>query len=167
MLSAARAQARSWMEALPAARPPALRRAEDPDWLLATDLPRLVSAEHLARFREQAERAGWRTAPAPAGWLLLDAPLTPPPVEIPETPPPGETGALLSLLLRHPDGAEDPRDLRTLLKAAEQGSAALERVCAQLHREGAVRLREGRPLPGALIPWLCAAIRRYEQEEKR
>ena len=29
------------------------------------------------------------------------------------------------------------------------------------------RLREGRPLPGTLIPWLCAAIRRSEQEEKR
>ncbi len=165
MLTEMRRALRGMLDACGAARPPALRRAEGDDWLLATDAPGLLDEAALAALRARLEASGWRTALC-RGWLLLDGPLTPPETTVPAVLPEGEVGCVISLLLRHPGGPEDAATVRALVKAAEAGGAALERLCGGLHREMAARLRRGEALPGGLLPWVLAASEQAKREGK-
>ena len=65
-------------------------------------------------------------------------------------------------------GPAERRVLRPVLGVVRQlGVVAVVAALGVLQvQDGRALDREGRPLPGALIPWLCAAIRSCEQEEK-
>ena len=162
MLRASRAALAQLMTGISTVRPPAIRRASEDDWLLATDLSELVHPEETASFVRAAEEQGWRVGRAANGWLLLDRIDLLPRLEAssPEgTACAGEIGALISLLERHLSASNDmdARALRALAKASEQGSRALTRVCAGLHLDWAEKLRRHEKIPGALLPYLRAA----------
>ena len=155
MLTALRRTVQAALEELPVTRRPALRRSDDPQALLATDLPLTTDAGTVARFVARLEADGWRVCRR-GDWLLLDADVPVPPWEIPAVLD-GEAGCCISLLLRHPGDEADRTVLREIVKAAESGRTALERLCARLHAEWAAALREHRNLPGGLLPYLCRA----------
>jgi hypothetical protein len=90
------------------------------------------------------------------GWLLLDAAIPTPEYAVP-TAPTGECGCCISLLLRHPEDAPAGDYIRSIVKAADAGRQPFERLCGQLHGELAAQLRQHQPLPGKLLPYLCAA----------
>lgn len=52
-------------------RPPVIRRSDEPDMLLATDLPLLTGEDSLLLFLRRAQENGWQTRML-KGWLLLD-----------------------------------------------------------------------------------------------
>lgn len=155
MLKALRAQVQEKLSLVPCSRQPALRRSDAPDALLATDLPLVADASAVEAFCRAMQHLGWHCTPQ-GGWLLLDAPVPPPDAPIPPDLR-GECGCCISLLLRHPDGADATAHIRRVVKAADAGRMPLERLCGQLHGEFAVRLRQHEPLPGALLPYLCKA----------
>lgn len=155
MLTALRQQVQSLLYAVSAQRKPALRRSDAPDALFATDLPLIAREDAVLTFIADMEAAGW-TVCQRNGWLTLDAPIPVPKYTIP-TAPTGECGCCISLLLRHPDAAPAEAYIHAVAKAAEGGRQPFERLCAQLHGEFAVLLRDHRPLPGGLLPYLCHA----------
>ncbi|MBR4712022.1 MAG: hypothetical protein IKP10_08290 [Clostridia bacterium] len=163
MLRAAREAAVELMRGIPAARRPALRRANEAGWMLATDLPLIADEAGREHFLTLAREAGWRTGRTPGGWVLLDRldllPQAPPPDRLPD----GEAGALISLLARHPSDGTDDEALRAIAAAAEQGRPQLDRLCAALHAAWARALRRHEKIPGALMPYLCAAVRETEE----
>ena len=156
MLTALRAEVSAALLETPSARRPALRRSDDPEALLATDLPLVADGEAVAVFEARLTAMGWRVSKA-GDWLLMDVD-----VPMPETGMPaeliGEAGCCVSLLARHPNDRTDRAAIRAVVKAVERGEAALERLCARLHAEWAAALREHRDLPGGLLPYLCRAI---------
>ena len=165
MLSAAREALNLLLSGIRTRRKPAVRRASDDDWMFATDLPLAADEAGTERFVHLASADGWRVGRTENGWLLLDRPsLIPGVTERTGALPPGEAGALISLLERHPSDTADERALRAVAKAAEEGAAALDRLCARLHADWAEKLRGHEKLPGALLPYLCAAAK--ETEEK-
>ena len=155
MLTALRQQVQAVLYAVPAKRKPALRRSDAPDALFATDLPLIAEAEAVEAFVTDMEAQGWMIQ-ARNGWLTLDKAVPVPEYTIPEAPA-GECGCCISLLLRHREEAQAEEYIRAVVKAAEAGRLPFERLCARLHGEFAVRLREHRPLPGGLLPYLCRA----------
>ncbi len=163
MLTRTRRAANDLLAAVRTERKPALRRATEDGWLLATDLPLAAERAETDRFIRVAEEDGWRVSETEGGWLLLDRTdllaTADPSAQIPD----GEVGALLSLLLRHPSGEKDPEALRAIAKAAEQGPGPLARTCAALHAAWAERLRQNKKLPGALLPYLCAAVKETKE----
>ena len=153
MIAALRRELRLMLEDIPSSRKPSVRRCEHPDALLAVNLPFIADEAAIAQFTRTAQEQGW-TVTASGGWLLLDHP-----VPVPDAPQPlhfgGEAGCLLSLLMRHSDeSAPCAADIRALAKAAEESPAAVNRLCAAMHRDWAVRLRNHQPLPGGLAPYL-------------
>ena len=155
MLTALRAEIQAALEEIPASRKPALRRSDDPDALLATDLPQVAGSADVARWKARLAKDGWR-AWEKGGWLLLDADVPAPAYRLPGDRR-GELGCCVSMLLRHPEGGADRRAVRAVVKAAESGRPALEKLCGLLHAEWAQALREHRNLPGGLLPYLCRA----------
>ena len=161
MLTALRQQVNARLAALPLRRKPALRRSDHADFLLATDLPLTCDEAATALFIRQMEADGWRVERVNS-WLWLDHA-----VPIPEAPPctaAGELGCLISLLERHPGGPAAAADIRALVKASEAPGPVLSRLCAAWHRDWAVRLRKGEPLPGGLLPYLYACAHSTESE---
>lgn len=156
MLRPLRETAQAALQATPATRRPALRRSDNPDALLATDLPLLVDEAAVEAFREHMTALGWRVWKA-GDWLLMDAAVPVPEARVPGELS-GEPGCCVSLLLRHPEGAHDSASIRAVLKAAESGWPTLERLCALWHAEWSAALREHRNLPGGVLPYLCRAI---------
>lgn len=155
MLTALRQQVQSVLYAVPAKRKPALRRSDALDALFATDLPLIAAADAVVAFTADMEGRGW-TVRERSGWLTLDAAVPVPDCTIPACLE-GECGCCISLLLRHREEAAAEDYIRAVTKAAEAGKLPFERLCAQLHGEFALRLREHRPLPGGLLPYLCRA----------
>ena len=159
MLTALRQQVQGVLYAVPAKRKPALRRSDAPDALFATDLPLVAEEEVIRNFAAHMEACGW-TVRERNGWLTLDAA-----VPVPETVIPadlvGECGCCISLLLRHPEDAPAADGIRAVVKAADAGKQPFERLCTQLHRDFAHRLRVHQPLPGALLPYLCHAYQTF------
>lgn len=155
MLRALRTQVQEHLSAVACTRRPALRRSDALDALLATDLPLVADASAAEAFVRAMQGIGWRCVSC-NGWLLLDAPVPPPDVPVPPVLR-GECGCCISLLMRHPDGADITAYVRRVVKAADAGRIPFERLCGQLHAEFAVRLRQHEPLPGALLPYLCKA----------
>ena len=158
MLTALRASVQAHLSRVPVWRKPALRRSDDPKALLATDLPLAADAEAVARFVAVLEAEGWLVQ-REKDWLLLDHAVPVPDAALPEKLS-GEAGCCLSLLMRHPGGEAPPELIRALAKAAEKGPEAVERFCAGWHGGLAQGLREHKPLPGKMIPYLCAALPR-------
>ena len=159
MLTALRQQVQAVLYAVPAKRKPALRRSDAPDVLFATDLPLIAEAEAVAAFIADMQKQGW-TILERNGWLTLDKAVSVPEYTIPDVPA-GECGCCISLLLRHREAAPAEDYIRAVAKAAEAGRLPFERLCAQLHGEFAIRLREHQPLPGALLPYLCRAYHTF------
>lgn len=155
MLAALRGQIQQALAAVPAKRKPALRRTDDPDALLATDLPLVADEENVAAFVGQISRDGWRVTRR-GGWLQLDADVPVPQADIPGALT-GEAGCCISLLLRHPGGDCPAALIRSVVKAADAGRQPFERLCRQLHGELAEALRRHEALPGGLLNYLCRA----------
>ena len=155
MLTALRKELNGRFAAWSLPRRPALRRAEEAEWLFCTDLPLLMDAEALTAALEALSLVGWRWERR-GGWLWLDHPLQTP-EDVPDIPLSEEAACLVSLLERHPDGPEEPALYRTLAKASEQGMLPWLKLCRALHRDWAVRLRLHQPLPGKAVPWIRAA----------
>lgn len=156
MLTALRREAQEALLDAPAARKPALRRSDDPEALLATDLPLIADSGAVEALTARMAGSGWRVRRA-GDWLLLDKDVPAPSCAVPDRLE-GEPGACVSLLMRHPQGGADKATVRAVAKAAESGYPALERLCARLHAAWAEALREHRDLPGGLLPYLCRAI---------
>lgn len=154
MLTPLRQEVQACLSTIRCQRKPALRRTDDPDYLLMTDLPQAAMPESVAAFAAALQLRGWAVQEMP-GWLLLDHPLPAPAYTLP-TDYPGELGCCMWLLRQHPGSAAPPEMLRALAKAAEQGSAQVERLCTAWHRQFAAQLRRHQPLPGGLFPYLCA-----------
>ena len=159
MLTALRQQVQNVLYAVPASRKPALRRADAADALFATDLPLIAEVDAVRCFMTDMREHGW-TVCERNGWLLLDAAVPVPEYAVP-TAPAGECGCCTSLLLRHPDDAPAEEHIRAVVKAADAGKQLFERLCGQLHGEFAAQLRQHQPLPGKLLPYLCAAYKRF------
>ena len=159
MLKRMRDELRLLMADIPARRPPALRRSDAPDMLLATDLPLLTGMDALAVFLSRLDAADWRYR-IQGQWLLLDHEPPVPPV----CPGPlhGEAACVALLLEKHPGGGSDPELLRRLLKAAEQGPRKTEPLMEQLHGRLAGMLRQKQPLPDGLLPYI-----RYAAQAER
>lgn len=155
MLTALRREIQAALAEIPARRKPALRRSDDPDALLATDLLLAADDGDVEQFKSRLVETGWRVWEKD-GWLLLDADVPIPAYGVPSEAS-GETGCCISVLLRHPEGDADPRTVRAIVKAAESGRPALDKLCGALHAEWAASLREHRRLPGGLLPYLCHA----------
>lgn len=160
MLTLLRREVQACLCAIPCQRKPALRRTDDPDFLLMTDLPQAAVPESVAAFTAALQPRGW-TVRETSGWLLLDRPLPIPAYTLPADYP-GEYGCCVWLLRQHPGNAAPPEMLRALAKASEQGSAQVERLCAAWHRQFAAQLRRHQPLPGGLLPYLCALNKESE-----
>ena len=161
MLTALRRAVQAHLAAVPVQRRPALRRTEDPRALLMCDLPRIARETDAAAVIAALEAEGWRVRQEP-GWLLLDHDVPEPEWAWPQAYP-GEWGCCLWLLKQHP-GQEAPKEkIRALVKAAEQGCDRVEWLCRQWHGEFAALLREHQPLPGGLVPYLCAAMKEEER----
>lgn len=157
MLSALRLQVQQHLAAVPVQRKPALRRTDDAAFLLMTDLPRAASPQAAAAFADELRQSGW-TVQETTGWLLLDYPVHPPACPIPSAVH-GEASCCLWLLRQHP-GSEAPAEMvRALAKAAECGIPHVERLCKAWHAQFATLLRQHQPLPGGLLPYLCAALK--------
>ena len=159
MLTALRQQVQSVLYAVPASRKPALRRADAADALFATDLPLTAEADAVRCFMTDMREHGW-TVCERNGWLLLDAAVPVPEYAVP-TAPAGECGCCIALLLRHMEDAPAADHIRAVLKAADAGKQPFERLCGQLHGEFAAQLRQHQPLPGKLLPYLCAAYNKF------
>lgn len=159
MLTGLRQQVQSVLYAAPAIRKPALRRADAADALFATDLPLIAEADSVCAFIADMEQRGWILHER-NGWLLLDAAVPVPGYAVP-TAPAGECGCCISLLLRHMDDAPAEEHIRAVVKAADAGKQPFERLCGQLHGEFAAQLRQHQPLPGKLLPYLCAAYDKF------
>jgi len=159
MLTALRQQVQSVLYAVPASRKPALRRADAEDALFATDLPLIAEADSVRTFIADMEQHGW-TVVELNGWLLLDAAVPVPGYAVP-TAPTGECGCCISLLLRHMEDAPAEEHIRAVVKAADAGKQPFERLCGQLHGVFAAQLRQHQPLPGKLLPYLCAACNKF------
>lgn len=157
MLRALRRQVQACLASVPCRRRPALRRTDNPDFLLMTDLPQAASTQDVAAFAEGMRRLGWTVAEIPS-WLLLDCPIPAPLCRVPDSYP-GETGCCLWILRQHPGGDAPPDMLRALVKAAEQGAPQVEKLCSAWHGQLAAMLRRHQPLPGGLLPYLCAALK--------
>ena len=159
MLTALRQQVQSVLYAVPASRKPALRRADAADALFATDLPLIAEADSVRTFIADMEQRGW-TVVERNGWLLLDAAVPVPEYAVP-TAPAGECGCCIALLLRHMEDAPAADHIRAVVKAADAGKQPFERLCRQLHGEFSAQLRQHQPLPGKLLPYLCAAYNKF------
>lgn len=162
MLTALRETVRTVLSETPARRKPTLRRSDSPEALLATDLPLVADDPAVEGFIRRMAALGWRVWPV-GDWLLLDADVPEPACRVPAYLH-GELGCCVSLLRRHPGGETDQEVIRALVKAAESGAPALEKLCARLHAEWAAALREHRNLPGGLLPYLCRAAISFELE---
>ncbi len=133
-------------------RPPALRRSLLADYLYAVDLPTVATEEQVLRFQRRAEALGWECA-LRKGWLQLRRPVYAPPAGWFEGPFGEEAACCRSLRGCHSkreDGGDtlsEPGAAYALIKAGEEGPEACERVFGALHRDWAVRLRRGVPLP--------------------
>ena len=159
MLTTLRTQVQGVLYAVPAERKPALRRSDAPDALFATDLPLVAEAEAVQTFAADMTCLGW-TVSERNGWLTLDAAVPAPDAQVPQTLT-GECGCCISLLLRHMDDAPAEEHIRAVVKAADAGKQLFERLCGQLHGEFAAQLRQHQPLPGKLLPYLCAAYNKF------
>lgn len=153
MLTALRREVQACLACVPCQRKPALRRTDDPAFLLMTDLPQAASPESVAAFTADVRQRGWTVQEIP-GWLLLDCPILPPDCPLPATFH-GELGCCLWLLRQHPGDTAPPEMIRALVKAAEQSPGHVERLCRAWHGQFAKLLRQHQPLPGGLLPYLC------------
>ena len=155
MLTALRRELRARLDALPVARPAVLRRAREEAWLFASDVPALIEGEALRALLQSLQADGWTASVGTDGWLRLDHHIALPeslsPVPCVDT---AELDCLLSVLARHPSDLEDADSLCSLCKAWEEGAIAFNRCIRQLHGSWAVCLRDRRPLPGGLTPYL-------------
>ena len=134
-----------------------VRRCADPSYLLSLPLFLQADADTAGAFLTWVSEAGWESRERD-GWLLMRRPVPRP--EVWEEPAMGDgaTGALLSLLKRHPGGPEPDREtVYALLKAGEEGPRTLEREAARLHGVMAEKLRLHGELPD-LYPYLCGCL---------
>ncbi len=159
VLTVLRVQVQSVLYAVPAKRKPALRRSDADNALFATDLPLIAESAAVECFITNMADMGWHTE-LRNGWLVMDAPVPVPEYILPKELA-GECGCCISLLVRHAQSAPAERIIRAVVKAADAGKQPFEKLCSQLHGEFAVRLRNHEALPGALLPYLCCAYRKY------
>ena len=147
-INALRKELTALLNKRPLHRTPAIRRSGQDEWLYATDIPALLSAEETASLREELDAAGWENT-QDRGWILLRKEAAEPPEGWYEGTFGPEAACCASLLDRHPGSPESNARAaeRLLIKAGEEGPGAYEKACRTLHRQWAERLRRGEPLP--------------------
>lgn len=135
-----------------------LRRSEERDWLLASDLPKRAPPDNAEAFLTR-EGFSWALTNGllfiGLSYAQLDALLSERGGEPP--PFPKDTAllpayGLLRLLCAHPGGGGQPKlMIYDYLKAEERGRSAVLALAPKLTEDCAARLRLGQPLPTALI----------------
>ncbi len=166
MLTELRRQVTCVLSDIPARRKPALRRSDNREALLATDLPLVADREAVDVFSSRLAAQGWRVFGAGNGWLLLDAEV-PVPQDCDGFCAQGEAACCISLLQRHPGLGEARGSIRAIVKAAEAGRQPFERLCAILHGEIAAMLRQHETLPSVLLPYLKRASFDLSESDRR
>ena len=123
---------------------PAIRRSLREEWLYAVYLHGTAAGDLSGKLRE----AGWESL-ADGDWLQLRKAADEPPEGWLEGPFGPEAKCCASLLNRHAGdrGPDGKKEKRMLLKAGEEGAAAYQRACGQIHREWAAALRRREMLP--------------------
>ena len=149
MMAGLRAEVLATWSDLACTRPPALRRADQPDRLLATDAPLVLSEADLTVWRGRMHTLGWRMAERGI-WLLLTKALRAP--EDAALPDSACFDACRSLLLRHPGGTSTQTERLLICKAQEMPADQQRKIAHMLQAEWAVRLRKHMPLPSDLLP---------------
>ena len=134
------------ISSLPVRRKPALRRSPEADFLFSTDLPACAEAAVCLTFLSRVRRLGWDAHEA-AGWIQLRKQGNTLPAGWLPAHPAGEVSCLIALLARHGGTGDSTREIIALIKAREEGPAALEGACRAMHAEWAARLRRHEPLP--------------------
>ena len=132
------------LDSVNTSRKPCVRRSNESDSLLATDLPLVTDTEGVRLFRNLAGECGWTVRTGKNGWLMLD--------RVPErmtvvSSRGTEALACASLLERHSYKEPDAVIWRELVKACEEGKNVEERAFARLHALIAERLKSHAPLP--------------------
>ena len=129
-------------------RKPAVRRSLHDEWIYATDLPEIISVDHLGDACRKLQDAGCETL-AEGKWLQLRKAAEAPPAGWLDWPAGPEAECCRSLLRRHPDRQpeNDQRIEYRLIKAGEEGPKAYETACRRLHCDWAERLRKKQKLP--------------------
>ena len=130
------------------ARPPAVRRSLQEEWLYSTDLPVLLSGNERRRLLEALSELGWEYT-EDGFWILLRKHAAEPPKNWFDGDFGPEASCCLSLLKRHPKTTDHMADMTqcALIKAGEQGTKAMEDTCRNLHHDWAERLRQREMLP--------------------
>ena len=133
---------------VPATRRAAIRRSLEEEWLYATDLPVLCSGEQLEVLQNRLCEAGWESRII-NGWMQTRKASQEPPEGWFCGPFGPEAACCLSILERQEscDSTIPYREETILIRAGEEGAEAYAAACAMLHREGAEKLRMGKPLP--------------------
>ena len=141
-----RLELRSLLDAAAAARQPALRRSRKADWLFCTDLPLCAPAEAVEAFLARSEALGWECL-SEEGWLNLRQRDSLFPDRWWDTAArDGEAACLRGLISRHPELFPSRAQACQILKAWEEGPDRFMAACLSVHRDFALRLREGRKL---------------------
>ena len=163
LMTAARQQAALALSHAESRRKPFLRRSLRADALLTTDLPQAATTEVCEAFAQTLRTAGWRVLPT-GDFLELTPPLAAPLL----TDAPGfglnapNLRRLHHVLTLHPDGEASEADVLALMKAEEAGERSLEAWANNLCRRCSALLRTHAALPGALLPWVRAALKKEE-----
>ncbi len=154
MMAEFRSEVTGFIEPLCCVRRPSIRRCDDPEWLLATDLPLLIDQERMKEFLNRISEAGWQSQLF-GDWLYLRREIKPPEYETRADEQICESCmCLISLLERHPGGESSQRERIAMCKAEEYSRQEFLRFMDLLHREWATRLRQRVHLPSDLAPWL-------------
>ena len=129
---------------------PAIRRSLREEWLYAVYLHGTAAGDLSGKLRE----AGWESL-ADGDWLQLRKAADEPPEGWFEGPFGPEAECCRSLLGRHSERRQedDQRIEYSLIRAGEEGQAAYETACRQLHHAWAERLRKGQSLPNVSLTY--------------
>ena len=137
-----RQELQALLAGIAAYRKPALRRSLSDNYLYATDLPLCAEPEACDSFLKRAAAIGWEKQ-LNGSWINLRKVLLLFPAGWWDSlPAGGEASCLRELTSRHPELVPTAAQAICLIKAAEEGPAALEEACRTVHVDYARRLRE-------------------------
>lgn len=138
------------ISALPFDRVPIIRRSNNPNYLLTSDLPLHIPKNVLDAFIRKMTEDGWTVTITGNNWIEVDKKLI---YKIGGTISGNEASCCARLLEKHPGNADEHKTERDILKAKDANK--LEECCRSLHRSWAEALRRGDELPRIDISIFC------------